>query len=113
MERAAAQARADAERAQQTALTGDVNAADKVTAGSGELPAGWKAQLDAASGRYFYIDTTRQPPYITWDDPRTPQVELAPKRPTPPGYVQQPGYPVGYPPQNYRAPSAPNPYMRY
>ncbi|KAG9296372.1 hypothetical protein G9A89_014964 [Geosiphon pyriformis] len=37
------------------------------------LPQGWISQYDPASGKYFFIDTTKQPPITSWEDPRNEQ----------------------------------------
>ncbi|RIA87665.1 hypothetical protein C1645_776717, partial [Glomus cerebriforme] len=34
------------------------------------LPPGWVSQWEPNAGRYFYVDTTKNPPVSTWDDPR-------------------------------------------
>ncbi|KAI9026370.1 hypothetical protein DFJ74DRAFT_704848 [Hyaloraphidium curvatum] len=49
-----------------------------VAPGEQPLPAGWLKALDKASGRYFFIDPKQA---VTWDDPRTPEVEKAPSNP--------------------------------
>ncbi|KAI9022110.1 hypothetical protein DFJ74DRAFT_111742 [Hyaloraphidium curvatum] len=38
------------------------------------LPAGWISVLDEASGEFYYVDETKTPPEITWDDPRLKDV---------------------------------------
>ncbi|RIA87664.1 hypothetical protein C1645_807183 [Glomus cerebriforme] len=48
------------------------------------LPPGWVSQWEPNVRRYFYVDTTKNPPVITWDDPRDlppPYKECANKMP--------------------------------
>ncbi|KAI9022371.1 hypothetical protein DFJ74DRAFT_706361 [Hyaloraphidium curvatum] len=58
-------------------------AAGAAAGSSAPMPAGWVAVLDAPSGRFFFVDTTKSPVLRTWDDPRTEDVETAPNTPVP------------------------------
>ncbi|CAG8519614.1 1957_t:CDS:2, partial [Racocetra persica] len=65
------------------------------------LPPGWVSQYDHNYKRYYFVDTTKQPPVSTWDDPRDAS--------QPQSSTQSQGlYP---PPQNnqYNSPSFPQP----
>ncbi|CAJ0762425.1 12256_t:CDS:2, partial [Entrophospora sp. SA101] len=34
------------------------------------FPPGWTSQWEPNAGRFFYVDTTKEPPVSTWEDPR-------------------------------------------
>jgi hypothetical protein len=39
---------------------------------------GWIACLDVSSGQFFFVDRVPNPPFVTWDDPRTLICETGP-----------------------------------
>jgi hypothetical protein len=41
------------------------------------LPAGWISEYDANQKAWYFVDTSKQPPVPTWEDPRRPSVPAA------------------------------------
>ncbi|CAG8493081.1 17857_t:CDS:2 [Cetraspora pellucida] len=69
------------------------------------LPPGWVCQYDHNYKRYFFVDTTKQPPVSTWDDPRDasqPQSSTQGQGLYPPLQDNSPSFPQPQPqPQTY------------
>jgi hypothetical protein len=76
------------------------------------LPPGWVSQWDPNAARYFYVDTTKNPPVSTWDDPRdAPPPYSSSEEPT----NKQSSMPVAMPtPDSYQYPQQQYPqYPQY
>ncbi|RGB42854.1 hypothetical protein C1646_101752 [Rhizophagus diaphanus] len=107
------------------------------------LPPGWVSQWEPSVGRYFFVDTTKNPPASSWEDPRDapppysaskesmPAMPIAMPTPNPQSYPASSAYPQypqdpQYPPSDSKSstsytgypggqpqPDSYNPYNKY